>query len=180
MRNFLKMQKGSRRQSGFTLIETVVAISILMLGVLGPMALAQRNVKASREASDRLVASFLAQEGIEVVRNVIANNSADGNVWTNGVPLAQDVIVDVTPVNPTLMLQACVGCSAVVYQNTNKFYWQQNPAPVAPFVPTKFSRLVRVTNVEPNKRLTMTATVTWGAQSVVLSEDIYNWFFQLN
>lgn len=58
------------RSSGFTLIETLVAVSILTLAIAGPMLTASDALKAANLAKDQLVASGLAQEGIEFVRRV--------------------------------------------------------------------------------------------------------------
>lgn len=58
---------------GFTLIETMVAIAILTLSIVGPMITANRAIVAADTASDQLTASYLAQEGIEYVRAVRDN-----------------------------------------------------------------------------------------------------------
>lgn len=53
---------------GFTLVETMVAITILALAVTGPLFSASRSILAARLAQDQLTASYLAQEGVEYVR----------------------------------------------------------------------------------------------------------------
>ncbi len=53
---------------GFTLIETLIAITILTLAIAGPMVTASRSIVAAQTARDQLTASYLAQEGIEYVR----------------------------------------------------------------------------------------------------------------
>lgn len=53
---------------GFTLIETLIAITILTLAIAGPMVTASRAIVAAQVARDQLTASYLAQEGIEYVR----------------------------------------------------------------------------------------------------------------
>jgi prepilin-type N-terminal cleavage/methylation domain-containing protein len=49
----------------FTLIETLVAISIVTVAVSGPLVTASRAIVAAEVARDQLIASYLAQEGIE-------------------------------------------------------------------------------------------------------------------
>lgn len=53
---------------GFTLIETMVAITILTLAMAGPLFTAGRAIIATQTARDQLIALYLAQEGIEYVR----------------------------------------------------------------------------------------------------------------
>lgn len=53
---------------GFTLIETMVAVSILTLAVAGPLFTANRALVAAAIARDQLTASYLAQEGVEYLR----------------------------------------------------------------------------------------------------------------
>lgn len=60
--------KNSTANRAFTLIETMVAISILTLAMAGPLFTASRAIVAAQTARDQLTASYLAQEGIEYVR----------------------------------------------------------------------------------------------------------------
>ncbi len=56
-------------KKGFTLIETFVAITVLVIAVLGPMTLLSRALQDSRYIKDEVTATFLAQEGVELVIN---------------------------------------------------------------------------------------------------------------
>ena len=57
-------------RNGFTLVEVLVAISLLLLGLVGPMAFLIRVGNATEVANQRAQATFLAQEGIELVQKV--------------------------------------------------------------------------------------------------------------
>lgn len=56
------------RRGGFTLIEAMIAVSILALSVAGPLTGASRAIVLAQISRDQLTASYLAQEGIEYVR----------------------------------------------------------------------------------------------------------------
>lgn len=72
-------------QKGFTLIETLVAISILTLATLGPLAIAAQGIQSAGYARDQITAFYLAQEGIEYIRYVRDTNSAQDLDWLNGL-----------------------------------------------------------------------------------------------
>jgi len=70
---------------GFTLIEALVSISILALAIIGPLSLASTSMAAAQIARDQLVAFYLSQEGIEIVRNQRDTNRVDGaHTWYYG------------------------------------------------------------------------------------------------
>ena len=48
-------QKGKQ---GFTFVETMVAISVLLIAVVAPMSLAQEGVVAAKLAQDQIVAFY--------------------------------------------------------------------------------------------------------------------------
>lgn len=54
--------------AGFTLIEALVAIAIVTIAMGGPFWVAGQASIAAHDAKNRLVASYLAQEGIEYIR----------------------------------------------------------------------------------------------------------------
>ncbi|MDO8623973.1 MAG: prepilin-type N-terminal cleavage/methylation domain-containing protein [bacterium] len=56
------------KRAGFTLIETLVAVALIMIATMGPFASAGSSYLAAADSKNRLTASYLAQEGIEYVR----------------------------------------------------------------------------------------------------------------
>lgn len=63
-----------KNTKGFTLLETVVAISIIVSAILPLVGLAARSIADVQRAKNRIIAANLAQEGIELVRVVRENN----------------------------------------------------------------------------------------------------------
>ena len=57
-----------RPQSGFSLVETLVAISLLLIIIVGPMAISAKTAKSTSFASEQVQAFFLAQEGLEIAQ----------------------------------------------------------------------------------------------------------------
>ncbi|MBP6924164.1 MAG: type II secretion system protein [Candidatus Pacebacteria bacterium] len=60
--------KYASSQSGFTLVETLVAITILLIVMIGPMTISSQTAKSSTFASEQVTAFFLAQEGVELAQ----------------------------------------------------------------------------------------------------------------
>ena len=57
------------KDKGFTLIETMVAITVLMTAIVGPMEIASKSLLSAYYARDQITAYYLAQEGVEYLRN---------------------------------------------------------------------------------------------------------------
>lgn len=79
-------------EGGQTLLETIIAIGVILIGILGALVLVVANVQASRQSINRVTAANLAREGIEVVRNLRDGNWLAGktantnpNSWYEGI-----------------------------------------------------------------------------------------------
>jgi prepilin-type N-terminal cleavage/methylation domain-containing protein len=55
---------------GFTLVETLVAITVLLVVIIGPMTIAQKGMQNAYYAGDQTTAVYLAQEAIEAVQKL--------------------------------------------------------------------------------------------------------------
>ncbi len=68
---------------GFTLIETLFAVLIFSASLISLMAIAGKGIAATNTAREQITAHYLAQEGIEVVRN-IRDNDLINTEWSAG------------------------------------------------------------------------------------------------
>jgi len=71
----------SREARGFTLIETLVAISVLLVSLAGPLSIAAQALQSAYHARNQITAFYLAQEAMEYVRAVRDQNYLAGNPW---------------------------------------------------------------------------------------------------
>ncbi len=55
-------------QAGFSLVETLVAITILLIVVTGPLTISMSTARSTSFASEQVQAFFLAQEGAELAQ----------------------------------------------------------------------------------------------------------------
>lgn len=81
--NMYLYKKSKMASRGFSLVETLVAITILLIAILAPMRISSQSIKTAEFARQQLVAVFLAQEGIESVIHLRDADSldADGITW---------------------------------------------------------------------------------------------------
>ena len=61
-------------KEGFTLLETIIALSLILAAMVGPVTVVTRSIASFPSAKNRLAALNLTQEGIELVRLVRENN----------------------------------------------------------------------------------------------------------
>lgn len=62
--------KNIKTEKGFTLIETMVALLILSLVITSIISLLSSGIFAARYAKNEIRATYIAQEGIDYIRNV--------------------------------------------------------------------------------------------------------------
>ena len=74
-----------RDKRGFTIIELMAAVIVITVGILGAYSVVQRFFTITSSASHRLTAAYLAQEGIENIRNIRDNNWIQKKVWNSGI-----------------------------------------------------------------------------------------------
>lgn len=70
---------------GFSLLETIVAIAVLILGILGPLSLASYTLSQASLSENQIIAYFLAEEALEFVINMRDSNVFAGRNWLDGL-----------------------------------------------------------------------------------------------
>ncbi|MDI6591435.1 MAG: prepilin-type N-terminal cleavage/methylation domain-containing protein [Patescibacteria group bacterium] len=157
---------------GFTLLEVMAAIFVITVGVIGGMTAVQKTITLISISSSRLIAAYLVQEGIEIVRNIRDTNWLEGRAaevpWDEG-------------------LQICsAGCEGDYTMNQSLVSWQggylnidnNNFYSYSSGNPTKFKRKITISKLEPDI-LEVQVKVTWSErgmpQSLSAKEYLYKW-----
>ena len=143
---------------GFTLIETLISIAVFTIGIMAALGLSVSNYNDSQDNLDRIMATNLARESIELVKNVrdsnwlkIDANEAGVTSWDYGLTGSSDyVAISYTSTTPNF-LPSCVGSivscvqsytDAKLYINATKFY-THGPT----VIPTKYSRAIKLAKI---------------------------------
>ena len=157
------MMKFSNTNRGFSLLESMVAIGILLVAVVAPLSTIGDSLAQIYVARDQMVAINLAQEGIEAVRQVRDSNMIKG--WNEGTRTTDwdaglgegNYTVDTEENLQIKSLTA--GEEGALYQKTDGTYTQTAGVGM---VPTKFSRIVTISSisgVDYEKKIT--SRVSW-------------------
>jgi hypothetical protein len=82
-----KMVRASRfrfqKKEGQVLVEALVALGILTVGLLGISTLLSRSLSLNRVVSTNYAGTYLAAEGIEIVKNIIDTNVLQSRAWND-------------------------------------------------------------------------------------------------
>lgn len=171
---------------GFTLVETLVAITVIVTAIVGPLYAVQQSLSASRSAREQLVASSLAQEGVEFVRgvrdsNFLQNNASPGSrTWLGGF----DGTTGSASTYANCITAPCVVDSTQntisrtvtpLYLSSTGLYNQASSGTVTPY-----TRTVQLTAVSGSTtEMVVTVTVTWTtrgqSRNVTITERLHNW-----
>ena len=183
--------------AGFTLIEAVVAIAILMFTIIGPITLAQRSLSASYYAKDQVIAYYLAEESVEYLRNLRDGNRLKGNPWLQGAnPCFSSGGSSYCGIDPSnFMGSVIVACSSVnsncrlTYHPGNSVYgyaYDGSGTILSGWQSSLFSRRVSIMRPDgalptgAENEVVINVEVSWQTESLSpqtfkLTENIFDW-----
>lgn len=182
---FLKRNK-IKNQPGYSFIEVMVAVFLVTTGLLAAVFLISKSLGQSLDSRDQQVADLLAQEGVELVRNVRDND------WLSGAQGFANIIVNPNcrmSTGPGLLCNQGAGLANYrLYLDASKAYYIQAGAPDKA---TKFYRKISIQklSVDPAPlEYAITSMVIWGGSSwpalascnvankcVYSTVNLYNW-----
>ena len=181
-----------QKQRGFTIIELSISIFILAIAIIGAYnAFTIMDILTSN-SSDRFTAAYLAQEGVEIVRNIRDTNWLESASWTDGLEDCEsgcqaDYKTFGTTETP---LKPWTGTDADYLCMENNFYVLDDEC--ADQNVTRFKRKITITPIqtpgEEDDILKVEVEVSWtskkGAvyfldetskESIIAEEYLYNW-----
>lgn len=152
-------------------METLIAISILLVSVVGPISLIGDSLHKIYYAKDEMVAINLAQEGIEIVRQVRDSNMLAGAAWDTGFT-GPNYVADILN-NPPLVSN--VSDQKIYIDSVTGLYRQG-----AVYTPTQFSRLITIQGAGDERQIISTVTWKTGGDTgtISVSENLFKWAVQ--
>lgn len=159
----------NKYNQGQTVIEVLVSLFIITVGIVGTLMLANYSIQAGTQSRERVQASVLAQESIEVVKNIRDTNwikmanGVTGVTWNSNLPVGP--VVDAAysnsfPINTIGHLNGLTGANGAL---------------------TNFARTTIIDEVNPANpdKKQVTCIVSWtdsrGLHKVTAIDYITNW-----
>jgi type II secretory pathway pseudopilin PulG len=189
-----KIRKFRRTNKGFTLVETLVAISIFSMSILGLLSILASGISDTSYAKQKMAAGYLAEEGIEYMRNMrdtfVLYDATDSQTgWSSfssklisaGCLAGTGCYFNDQNLNYTNHSQPMAGiavsacgssCPALLYDSTTGKYGY------ASGVSSGFIRKIQMSQISADE-IKIISTVYWtqgsGAYNVSFSDNLFNW-----
>lgn len=178
---------------GFTIVEALIAVVIFSVSILAVMTLVSDDISDIGYVKKKITASYLAQEGVEYVRNlrdayVLYDPDSAQDGWN-------DFRVKIGPCNTTsnpnkscyfhdanlfsggtminIAVSACGGDCPTLYKSSGGGYEYNVPGTVEGFI-----REIKTEEITQDE-IRVSSTVYWtqesGIYNVTFSADLFNW-----
>lgn len=191
----------TNKKRGFTLVETLVAVVILVTAITGPLTIASKGLSSALIAKDQITAFYLAQDAVEYVRFIRDSNRLQGLSWLVALNGTSNSFITAnggggclnvsgfgcyfdSTGNPTISgaynLAACpdaVCAAATLYYNSTGQQYTYDST--SPNVKTIFKRVITLTQPATDEAV-VTVVVSWSdtanvTRNVTVHENIFNW-----
>lgn len=177
-KNRLQLKLG-RRTDGVTMMETIVAIGVLVLGIVTALSLMAASLAFSQSSEQSIVVVNLAREGIEIVRSIRdLNRSFDQSpisILTNGdyiVGADGDLVLTPASFYGGEDISNCTNC--YLYLSGGKYVHSGLDNEI-----TIFRRLITISDEVAGQEKKIVSQVYWvergRAHSFVLEDHLTNW-----
>lgn len=184
-------------QSGFSLVEVLVAISILLIAITGPMKILTSSNHSTEFATEQVNAWFLAQEGLELVQKgrddlllkyFLNQINGSGGTTTPFAQFQSDYrlcmstgtkkcgLMISSNANGSVGIRDCATVSCRLYLDTANNVrpsYVHTAAPTGSQTITPYTRTIEL-GLDPGnpKEIIATSTVTWRTGSFIVDQQV--------
>ncbi len=185
--------------SGFTIIETLVALVILVMAITVPLTLAEKGLASAEAAKEEITALFLAQEAMEYIKNrrdenAIASGERTGQDWLHGLEDCfeeEGCGIDSTASEGAQVFKCDAGNSDCLLERYKEdlppgkkgIFGHPKNRKENGWMATVFHRKVTIEKIEGEKEAKVVVAVRWdtkglGGRNVTVKSNMLNWYHQ--
>jgi prepilin-type N-terminal cleavage/methylation domain-containing protein len=173
-----------KMNNGFTIVESLVAITILVLVITGAAGAIQSAISSYIFSKDQIIAFYLAQEGFEQIRNIRDENGLRDLDWLTGISansgdpcfFGEACLVDPIDAGGVFVERCIDGDCPVLRQDPTTGFFGYDPDPA--WSDTVFNRKIVLTQINSNE-VAITVTVDWSkgltSRQFKATENILDW-----
>jgi Tfp pilus assembly protein PilV len=159
MFNTKKSKNCIKRKKSFSMLEAIMSVAIVSIGLVAALSLLSKSTRESMDSRDQVIAGMLAQEGVEIVRNIRDNN------WVNSAPSGSFNSLSNGNYYCDCFSSCSLGSSYQLNLNGNNYY--VHSAGTA----TRFFRKITLSGAATNY-LIVYSVVLWGIPSWPASDPL--------
>lgn len=159
-------------KNGFSLLETLVAISVLTVALLGVYNLVSLGVSKASFAKNQNIAFFLGQEGMEYINNKRMTNAIAGNPWLTGLnDCINPNVCSIDAVNNSIPQCPSGNCPKIKFDSNVGYNYSSGQN-------TVFQRKIIITLIQAYE-IKLTVEMKWQdksqLRSFIVEEQLFNW-----
>jgi len=159
------------RKKGFSILELLITIFVVSVGIVGVFGLTQNTLSAALATRSRVVAAYLAQEGIELTKNIRDNNWIDGKEWKEGMLQCSESLGNGCKISYDSS-ELSTGITGNLRVNGNGFYGYSGEE-------SKFKRVIFIEENISEEYVEVKVNVSWEEKGkpydITAVEHLYNW-----
>lgn len=147
-----------KNEYGFTLIEMLIALLVFSSALIALIVIAGRGIISAQESRQQITANFLAQEIVEVARNIRDSNYKKNASWFDGLDMCVNArcAIDYNTTPPSLL--PCTTCE--LYQDgIGRFNAQSGTS-------TEYIRYLTITENTANQDYLIIGTTSWKNKTI--------------
>ena len=164
------------RNEGFTLLETIIAIGIMTMALVGILGILSTSISVGKDIRLRHIAVNLAQEGVEVVHNIrntnwVEQQETPTTAWDDGLTDGTSCV----QYDSTALISSCA--NPLLFDSALGVYTYTLGTA------TQFSRTITLSGVlspfetdsSGIRFIKVISTVTWEGKTISAENHLYDW-----
>lgn len=165
----------TNKKPAFTLVEVITVLLVISLGMVGTLSLISQNIRSQSVNEKTMVAYQLAQEGVEIIRNLRDTNRNYNRDWRAGMEDDGVYTMDYSEASPSKLVTQSQGD---LYMDSAGMYLHNLVG--APKSGFRRTISINAAPAEENlKYITVTSNVSWEDHGkpylYSLESQLYDW-----